>query len=144
MTSVEATSGIYVIEVQHGVVKVGLSGDTDRRISTHLRNARGLGADPYRWHVVPCPEGLLRPAERAAHAAVRGVGGSPQARTPEVFSGVYYNAALVAVQAAVGGVAETAAALDRLRALEPFRFDGLLSGLPADVALVVAAAVQAS
>jgi len=142
VTTMVAVPGIYVIEVQHGVVKVGLSGDTERRISTHLRNARGLGADPYRWLVIDCPNHLLREAERAAHAAVRGIGGTPQARTPEVFTDVYFNPAWEAARGAVAVVVETDAALARLRALDVSRFEQLMVTLPGDVALVVASVVQ--
>jgi hypothetical protein len=137
VTTFEPTAGIYVIEVSHGVVKVGLSADTDRRIATHLRNARGLGADPYRWHVIPCPADVLREAERAAHTAVRAAGGSAQARTPEVFTGVYYTPALAAAQAAVEQVVARAAALSRLRALSPAELDRELRYCSADVAVVV-------
>lgn len=132
----QATSGIYVIEVSHGVVKVGMSGDTDRRIATHLRNARGLGADPYRWLVIDCPTHLLRDAERAAHAAVRGIGGQAQARTPEVFTDVYFNPAWAAVNTAVDRVVKTEAALNRLRALPADELNEILVQVPTDVALV--------
>lgn len=107
-------SGIYVIEISTGVIKVGLSEDTDRRIATHIRNARGLGADPYRYEVVSCPEDLLRYAERAAHKVTRRLGGVAQPHTPEVFTGVYFNQVLLAVMRAVELTLEYEAALDRL------------------------------
>ena len=143
MTTFEPTSGIYVLEVQLGVIKVGLSGDTDRRIGTHLRNARSIGADPYRWQVVPCPAALLRDAERAAHAAVLKLGGQPQARTPEVFGSVYYNDVLSTVQMAVSEVVEYAAALDRLRALPVTELEHSLRHSPDDIAFVVRRLVSA-
>jgi hypothetical protein len=137
VSTFEPASGIYVIEVQHGVVKVGLSADTDRRIGTHLRNARGLGADPYRWHTITCPATLLREAEKAAHTAVRALGGHPQARTPEVFTGVYYNPALQAVQDAVTAVVEHAAALEWVRTRTVVELDDALAGAHPNVAVVV-------
>lgn len=109
-----AVSGIYVIEISIGVIKVGLSEDTDRRIATHIRNARGLGADPYRFEVVRCPEDLLRHAERAAHKVTRGLGGVVQSHTPEVFTGVYFNPVLLAVMRAVELTLEYEAALEAL------------------------------
>lgn len=137
MTSMIANAGIYVIEVSHGVVKVGQSADTDRRISTHLRNARGLGADPYRHAVIPCPPELLREAEKAAHTAVHNIGGNAQARTPEVFTGVYYNPVLNTVRDAVNDVVEHANARARIKAMNPAQLDVLLAGTHPDVALVV-------
>ena len=142
-TPLTATTGIYVIEVSHGVIKIGMSADTDRRISTHLRNARGLGADPYRHAVVECPSELLREAEKAAHAAARAIGGTAQARTPEVFCDVFYNPALAAVRVAVTGVIEHAEALARLRALDDRHLDSLLTGSHPDVATVTRRAVRA-
>lgn len=136
------TPGIYVIEVRHGVVKVGLSGDTDRRIATHLRNARGLGADPYRWQVIPCPEQLLRPAERAAHRAVTGMGGTAQARTPEVFADVYYNPVLDQVRGTVQDVIEHAAAVERLRAMSAANLALTLFDAHPDVAIVARFALE--
>lgn len=109
-----AKPGLYVIEISLGVIKVGLSEDTDRRIATHIRNARGLGADPYRYEPVPCAEHLLRLAETTAHRVVRSMGGIAQAHTPEVFTGVYFNDVLLKVMAVVDLVNYFDGAVDRL------------------------------
>jgi hypothetical protein len=106
--------GLYVIEISLGVIKVGLSEDTDRRIQTHIRHARGLGADPYRYEPVPCAQHLLRLAESTAHRVVRNMGGVAQTHTPEVFSGVYFNDVLLKVMAVVDLVNYFDGAVDRL------------------------------
>jgi hypothetical protein len=114
LTRQAAKPGLYVIEISLGVIKVGLSEDTDRRIATHIRNARGLGADPYRYESIPCAEHLLRLAESTAHRVVRAMGGIAQAHTPEVFTGVYFNPVLLKVMSVVDLVNYFDDAVDRL------------------------------
>jgi hypothetical protein len=138
MTFVEDKSpGIYVIEVRQGVVKVGRSQDTDTRIKTHIRNARSVGQDPYRYRVLPVPEDLLVVAERDAHRAVRELGGQPSARATEVFTDVYYNPALAVVTEAVEGLMGYVLAKERLSALNAEDLDGQLAHSPPDVQVVV-------
>lgn len=132
-----ASPGIYVIEMSHGLVKVGRSQDTDTRIKTHLRNARSVGHDPYRYKVLPVPDELLVVAEREAHAAVRAAGGVASARANEVFSGVYYNPALMVAQRAVGELLEYAAAKARLVELSSLDLEREMGNAADDVKVVV-------
>lgn len=132
-----ANPGVYVIEVRQGLVKVGRSQDTDTRIRTHLRNARSIGADPYRYKVIPVPVELLVVAEREAHAAVRALGGSSSARADEVFAEVYYNPALAAVQGAVDALLDYARAKAWLAGLSDAELEREMGNAADDVKLVL-------
>lgn len=130
-------SGIYVIELAHGSIKVGRSGNVEKRLATHLRHARGHGLDPYRFDSFPVEPHLLNQAERECHQAVAAAGGAAAPHSPEVFSGVYYSPVRDLVQRTVTDINEHAAALARLRALDPPALDMVLAGVPRDVNLVL-------
>lgn len=120
------TAGLYVIELGPDTIKVGRSGNVDKRLATHLRHARGHGMDPYRYSGVPCPEHLLVRAEREAHAAVRANGGEPT-RSPEVFAGVYFNPVLALVQTVTAELIAYEEALAWLRTRTPNALNFVLS-----------------
>jgi hypothetical protein len=130
------TAGIYVIELGPDTVKVGRSGDVDKRIATHLRHARGHGLDPYRYAAIPAPPELLCQAERECHGAVRTMGGQ-ETRSPEVFAGVHYNPVLMLVNRVVGEVSAYAASLARLRGLSSVQLEAELVTSSPDVRAVV-------
>lgn len=142
MTTTEAavTPGLYVIELGPDSVKVGRSGNVDKRLATHLRHARGHGLDPYRYIGVPCPDRLLVRAEREAHLAVQAAGGQPT-RSPEVFASVYYNPALVVVQAVVAELVAYEEALAWLSSRTAAALDFVLSDCCDAVKRVVRRAV---
>lgn len=138
MTTTETaiTPGLYVIELGPDSVKVGRSGNVEKRLATHLRHARGHGLDPYRYSGVPCPEHLLVRAEREAHLAVQAAGGQ-STRSPEVFAGVYYNPALTVVGRAVADLLAYEDALRWLCKQTPAALDELLGRCPNAVARVM-------
>jgi len=136
----EHTAGLYVFEIGPDTVKVGRSGNVDKRLATHLRHARGHGLDPYRYAAVPCPDHLLVRAEREAHNAVRAAGGQ-DTRSPEVFAGVYYNPVLATVQNVVDDLTAYEEALAWLRTRTPNALDFVLSDCCDAVKRVVRRAV---
>jgi len=137
-------SGVYVIELAPGSIKVGRSGNVDKRLETHLRHARGHGLDPYRWDAFVVEPQLLVQAERECHQAITASGGTAAPHSPEVFSGVFYTPTRELVERTIADINDHAEALARLRALDPPALDMLLAGVPRDVNIVLrrALAVQ--
>ncbi len=129
--------GIYVIEVQRGVIKVGMSKDTDARIATHLRNARGLGQDPYRYTAIEVPAELLRSVERRCHAAMLASGAEAAPRSPEVFSGTNFSLATAIVKSECEDCVEYEEAMGRLGLLGSAALEESLGSAARDVRLVV-------
>jgi hypothetical protein len=137
-----ATPGIYVIELTPHQIKVGLSKDTDKRLATHLRNARGLGHDPYRYRAFEVPEHLLRLTEKKAHKAILIAGGVSAPRSPEVFTGVYYNPVLSLVERVCLDICEYESAIERLAALSPVELSRALGNASHDVRTVTMGLLQ--